>query len=110
MPTLRILVDNTDSSGNTLLAGTDIGVFRSSDAGATWTAFNQGVIPAVPVFDLEQNKNGLIFAGTHGRGAYKLSAGPTPTPTPAPTATSTASRPRRPVRLRPRVQAPWRPP
>ena len=89
VPTLRILVDNTDSSGNTLLAGTDIGVFRSSDGGATWTAFNQGVIPAVPIFDLEQNKNGLIFAGTHGRGAYQLLVGPTPTPTPAPTATST---------------------
>ena len=63
VPTLRILVDETDSSGNTLLAGTDIGVFRSSDAGATWAAFNLGVIPAVPVFDLEQNQNGLIFTG-----------------------------------------------
>ena len=96
VPTLRILVDNTDTSGNTLLAGTDIGVFRSSDAGATWAAFNLGVIPAVPVFDLEQNKNGLIFAGTHGRGAYQLSAPATPTstpvkptPTPGPTATAT---------------------
>ncbi len=58
VPTLRILVDNTDASGNTLLAGTDIGVFRSTDRGATWTAFNLGAIPAVPVFDLEQNKNG----------------------------------------------------
>ncbi|HEV3113945.1 MAG TPA: hypothetical protein VGY99_25940 [Candidatus Binataceae bacterium] len=97
VPTLRILVDETDSSGNTLLAGTDIGVFRSSDAGAAWAAFNLGVIPAVPVFDLEQNQNGLIFTGTHGRGAYQLSApvSPTPTPvtsptpTPGPTATAT---------------------
>ncbi|HZY58343.1 MAG TPA: hypothetical protein VFE56_01190, partial [Candidatus Binataceae bacterium] len=89
VPTLRILVDNTDSSGKTLLAGTDIGVFRSSDGGATWAAFNLGVIPAVPIFDLEQNKNGLIFAGTHGRGAYQLlMLAATPTPTPAPTATS----------------------
>src|SRR5262249_18431263 len=82
VPTLRILVDNTDTSGNTLLAGTDIDVFRSTDQGATWAAFNLGAIPAVPVFDLEQNKNGLIFAGTHGRGAYQLSTGPTATPTP----------------------------
>jgi len=95
VPTLRVLVDDTDTSGNTLLAGTDIGVFRSTDQGATWAAFNLGAIPAVPVFDLEQNKNGLIFAGTHGRGAYQLSTGPTATatpvtsPTPTPVATPT---------------------
>jgi BNR-Asp box repeat len=95
VPTLRILVDNTDPAGNTLLAGTDIGIFRSSDGGGTWSAFDLGVIPAVPVFDLEQNQNGVIFAGTHGRGAYQLSAlltaTPTPvtSPTPAPTATAT---------------------
>lgn len=98
VPTLRVLVDNTDTSGKTLLAGTDIGVFRSTDEGATWAAFNLGVITAVPVFDLEQNKNGLIFAGTHGRGAYRLGAGgPTPTatasvaPTPTPVATPGAT-------------------
>ena len=105
VPTLRVLVDNTDTSGKTLLAGTDIGVFRSTDGGSTWAAFNLDAIPAVPVFDLEQNKNGLIFAGTHGRGAFDLrspasptatpAASPTPTakptPTAAPTATSGAS-------------------
>ncbi|HEY2108154.1 MAG TPA: hypothetical protein VGH29_20315, partial [Candidatus Binataceae bacterium] len=93
VPTLRILVDGTDLSGKTLLAGTDIGAFRSSDGGATWAAFNLGVIPAVPIFDLEQNKNGLIFAGTHGRGAYRLSALATPTATPvtSPTPTTAAT-------------------
>ena len=55
VPTLRMLVDNTDSSGNTLLAGTDIGVFRSTDGGGTWPPFNLGVMPAVPFYDLEQN-------------------------------------------------------
>ena len=29
-------------------------------------------MPNVPVFDLAQNYNGMIFAGTHGRGAYQL--------------------------------------
>ena len=98
VPTLRVLVDNTDTSGKTLLAGTDIGVFRSTDGGATWAAFNLGVIPAVPVFDLEQNKNGLIFAGTHGRGAFELRSPASPTPTPA-------ARPHRPQnRRRPPLQ------
>jgi hypothetical protein len=77
-PTLRLLVDRTDSTGNTLLAGTSTAVFRSSDGGATWTEFNAlgggGFVPDVPVFDLQQNLNGVIYAGTHGRGVYMLTA------------------------------------
>jgi len=30
------------------------------------------VIPAVPVYDIAQNDNGVIYVGTHGRGAYQL--------------------------------------
>ena len=67
-----MLVDRRDTTGNTVLAGTDIGVFSSTDAGGTWAPYNLGVIPKVPIFDLAQNYNGLIFAGTHGRGAYQL--------------------------------------
>jgi hypothetical protein len=70
IPVLRILVDRTDPSGSTAYAGTDIGVFRTTDTGATWEPFNLGVIPAVPVFDIEQNDLGAIFVGTHGRGVY----------------------------------------
>ncbi len=72
VPVLRVLVDKLDATSNTLLAATDIGVFRSTDGGATWAAYNLGTIPAVPVFDIEQNNNGTIFVGTHGRGAYQL--------------------------------------
>jgi hypothetical protein len=94
VPVLRILVDKSDATGNTLYAGTDIGVFRSTDGGATWSAFNLGVIPPVPVFDLEQNDNGVIFAGTHGRGAFESnSSGATPTPTPTATSTGATSTP-----------------
>ena len=88
VPVLRLLVDNQDATGNTLLAATDIGVFRSVNGGVNWTLFNQGVIPSVPVFDIEESSNGVIYAGSHGRGAYKLvtgSASPTPTPTATPT-------------------------
>ena len=99
IPVLRILVDRTNVTGNTVYAGTDIGMFKSTNGGTSWTAFNLGVLPAAAVFDVEQNNNGVVFIGTHGRGAYQLSsastATPTPTPiktpTPKPTATHTAT-------------------
>ena len=90
IPVTKVMVDRSDATGKTVLAGTDIGVFRSTDAGATWAAFNLGTIPAVPIFDLQQNNNNVIFAGTHGRGGFKLNSGagtPTPTHTPLPTHT-----------------------
>jgi hypothetical protein len=72
VPVLRLLVDSTDKSGATLLAGTDIGIFRTVDAGKNWSIFNLNTLPPVPVFDIQQNRPGTIFAGTHGRGAYRL--------------------------------------
>ena len=100
VPVLRLLVDRNDPTANTVLAATDIGVFRTTDGGNTWAPFNLGVIPAVAVVDLEQNLSGVIFAATHGRGIFELTGdgtpgNPSPTPTPAasrtPTATATPS-------------------
>jgi hypothetical protein len=95
IPVLRLLVDANDRSGQTVLAGTDIGVFQSTNLGQTWVPFNLGVIPVVPVFDLEQNLDGVTFAGTHGRGAFELSGatGPIPTPTALPTAANVSPTP-----------------
>jgi hypothetical protein len=76
VPVLRVLIDRTDVTGNTIFAATDIGVFHSIDGGASWTALNLSIIPSVPVVDVEQNYNGVVFAGTHGRGAYRLSFKP----------------------------------
>ncbi len=72
VPVEKVMVEREDSSGNTVLIGTDVGVFRSTNGGTNWSPFNQGVIPNVPVLDLEQNRNATIFAATHGRGAYKM--------------------------------------
>jgi hypothetical protein len=75
VPVLRVLVDRREARHHTqhmLYAATDIGVFWSPDGGRTWLAFNLDVIPAVPVFDIAQNDNGVVFIGTHGRGAYQL--------------------------------------
>src|SRR5208337_814462 len=109
VPVLRLLVDRNDPTAQTVLAATDIGVFRTTDGGTTWAPFNLGVIPAVAVFDIEQNLSGVVFAATHGRGIFELSgegspgttptstptsagsATPTPTPTPSITATATST-------------------
>ncbi len=76
VPALRLMVDRSDVTGATLYLGTDLGVYRSTDSGATWSGFNQSTLPPVPVFDLEENDNNLIFAGTHGRGAWAMQAPP----------------------------------
>lgn len=99
-PVLRALVDANDTTGRTVLVATDIGIFRSTDRGVSWSPFNLGIVPVVPVFDLEQNNNGVIFAATYGRGAYRLDSGATPsasatpstTPTPIASTTKTATR------------------
>ena len=99
IPVLKILVDANDNSGscggnpcsNSVFAGTDIGIFHSADGGVTWQPFNTG-LTTVPVYDLAQNHAGVIFAGTHGRGAFQLAlttVTPTPTPTPTPTVSPT---------------------
>ena len=94
VPVLRLLVDRNDPTAMTVLAATDIGIFRTTDGGTTWAPFNLGAIPAVAVFDIEQNLNGVIFAATHGRGIFELSGegspGSSPTATPSSTGSQTA--------------------
>ena len=94
VPVLRLLVDRNDATAMTVLAATDIGVFRTTDGGNTWAPFNLGTIPAVAVFDIEQNLNGVIFAATHGRGIFELSGEGSPgtTPTATPTSSGSATR------------------
>lgn len=58
---------------NRLYAGSDFGVWVSSDAGATWAHWGPQVgMPNVPVYDLVA-RGGKLFAFTHGRGVFVLS-------------------------------------
>jgi hypothetical protein len=58
-------------NSNNLYAGTDIGVYFSSDAGASWTPFGTS-LPRVAVFDLQiQPTSRLLRAATHGRGIWE---------------------------------------
>jgi hypothetical protein len=55
-----------------LYVGTDTGVYRSRDGGATWTVYATGM-PNVSVFNMDLNRNlGILMAGTHGRGAFEI--------------------------------------
>lgn len=52
--------------------GSDIGVWRSQDGGATWLPFGTGLINAI-VSDLEiRNPARKLVAGTYGRGMWEI--------------------------------------
>jgi hypothetical protein len=77
VPVSAFLVDPTDS--NTLYAGTDIGVYVSTNGGATWAPFGTG-LPIVAVFDMAitPNPNRKLRIATHGRGLYEMTLGGVP--------------------------------
>ena len=71
-PVNAVLVDPGASS--VIYAGTDVGVYRSLDSGASWSPFMSGH-PVVPVYDLQGNSTtGVLISFTHGRSAFQLTA------------------------------------
>jgi hypothetical protein len=74
VPVLTLLVDNTDSSGNSIMVGTDSGAFQSTDGGTTWSQIS--LVPILGVVDLYQDSAGDVLALTHGAGVYRLWAPP----------------------------------
>ncbi|MBZ5508599.1 MAG: Ig-like domain repeat protein [Acidobacteriia bacterium] len=72
VPFNSFVIDPLNS--NMLYAGSDIGVFVSSDGGTTWNPFGTG-LPRVAVFDMAfQGPNRLVRIATHGRGAWENAA------------------------------------
>ena len=69
---VRSLVYHPRNS-NLLYVGTEIGIFSSDDAGATWDV-TQGGPANVSVDELFFMGNDLV-AATHGRGIYRASGG-----------------------------------
>jgi hypothetical protein len=68
VPVNGFIVDK--ATGN-LYAGTDIGVYQSTNGGASWTAFSTG-LPRVAVFDLALTANRVLRIATHGRGMWEI--------------------------------------
>lgn len=70
VPVNAFAIDPANS--NNLYAGTDIGVYRSTDGGTSWQPFNDG-IPRVAIFDIAIHPvHRLIRVATHGRGIYEM--------------------------------------
>jgi len=79
MPVYASLIEMHNS--NTVILGTELGVFYTTNISAaspTWVEANDG-LGRVPVYSLKQQtwnypgttNYGVIYAGTHGRGAFK---------------------------------------
>jgi hypothetical protein len=76
-----------------MYAATDIGIYRTTDGGANWVPFSNG-LPRVAVFDIAfQEQNGTVTServlriATHGRGIWEIAV-----PIPAGQLTSVVSR------------------
>ncbi|HSL46711.1 MAG TPA: hypothetical protein VK897_24965, partial [Anaerolineales bacterium] len=68
IPTSAVAISDIDPE--LAYAGTDVGVFRTTDGGETWAAFQEG-LPRSPVTELKFNRShNRLFAGTMGRGVY----------------------------------------
>jgi photosystem II stability/assembly factor-like uncharacterized protein len=67
-PALSVAIDPHESSF--LYLGTAVGVFASSDAGASWSPSNDG--PANVEVDQLFWVNDTLYAATHGRGMFAL--------------------------------------
>ena len=70
VPISKLLVSTRDATRRTIYAGTWIGVYESTDAGATWHPFGSG-LPLAMVNDLFMPADGsFLRAASYGRGVW----------------------------------------
>jgi hypothetical protein len=75
IPVNAFVVDPNDS--NTLYAGTDTDVYKSTNGGTNWAALAASGLPRVAIFDMAfQNVFRVLRVATHGRGIYELDIQP----------------------------------
>jgi photosystem II stability/assembly factor-like uncharacterized protein len=73
VPVNGFVVDPLNS--NTLYAGTDIGVFVSTNGGTDWYPFGTG-LPRIAVFEMVMAPGRKLRIATHGRGMWQINAAP----------------------------------
>jgi hypothetical protein len=72
LPFNAIALDGAETP-TTIYVGTDLGVLRSVDNGASWSVVDDVHFPRVPVTDLVINPAaGALCAATYGRGVFRL--------------------------------------
>jgi hypothetical protein len=71
-PVYHIVLDPRDPLGNTFYAGAGIGVFRTTDGGASWSMFGAG-LPTVTSMGLWISPDGSVLrVATFGRGIWEI--------------------------------------
>jgi hypothetical protein len=72
VPVNIVRFDPGDPTDQTIYAGTDLGVYRTTNGGTTWTRFGNG-LPLVRVNDMAFARNGsLLRIATYGRGIWEI--------------------------------------
>lgn len=67
-----LALDGSDTP-TTIYVGTDLGVLRSVDRGASWTVLDDIHLPRAPVTDLVLSRQGgVLRAATYGRGVFEF--------------------------------------
>ena len=70
MPVRSVVIDHTDAS--TIYLGTEIGVYKKSMSGNSWTLYNQD-LPNMSVLELEiMYGSNTLRAATWGRGLWEF--------------------------------------
>ena len=72
LPVNRVFFDPRDTTRNTILAATHVGVYRTTDGGNSWAPFGNG-LPTVRVNDVYMPPDGSYTRiATYGRGNWEL--------------------------------------
>jgi hypothetical protein len=72
LPVTRVYFDPRDATKNTIFAATHVGIYRTTDGGASWASYGNG-LPTVRVNDIYMPPDGgFIRIATYGRGLWEL--------------------------------------